>query len=94
MTNWATRLQPTTSWAWREQVETSRSGREQPETSWAARTGVETGWSGRNRPMIYKAPLQDAYRKVHDQDNRIIYILTNSWIEIPWTFWKTRPLVS
>ena len=74
MTNWATRLKPTTSWAWREEVETS--------------------WSGRNRPITYKAPLQDAYRKVHDQDNRIIYILTNSWTEIPWTFWKTRPLVS
>ena len=74
MTNWATRLKPTTSWAWREQVETS--------------------WAWRTRPMIFKAPLQDAYRKVHDQDNRIIYILTNSWTEIPNTFWKTRPLVS
>ena len=94
MTIWAVRDKPTTSWAWREQVETSRSGRDKPETSWASRTEVDTSRAVRNRPIIYKAPLQDAYRIVHDQDDRIVYILTNSWTEIPWTFWKTRPLVS
>ena len=68
--------------------------RDKPNTSWALRTEVETSWAGRLRPTLFKAPLQDAYRKVHDQDNRIIFILTTSWEEIPGTFWKTRPLVS
>ena len=94
MTIWAVRDKPNTSWALRTEVETSWSGREQPNTSWAVRWEVETGWDGRNRPITYKAPLQDAYRIVHDQDDRIVYILTNSWTEIPGTFWKTRPLVS
>ena len=52
--------------------------RDKPNTSWALRTEVETSWNGRNRPITYKAPLQDAYRIVHDQDDRIIYILSNS----------------
>ena len=45
-------------------------------------------------PRVYKSPLQDAYRKVHDQDNRIVDVLTNTGQQIPGTFWKTRPLVS
>ena len=66
--------------------------RNKPNTSWALRTEVETSWAGRLRPILYKAPLQDAYRIVHDQDDRIVYILTNSGTEIPGTFRKTRPV--
>ena len=72
---------------------TQRAAREKPTTSWAWRTPVETGWAGRLSPHAYKAPLQDAYRIVHDQDDKVIYILSNTWTEIPGTFWKTRPLV-
>ena len=71
---------------------TNRATRLKPSTSWAVRAEVETWWSWRTRPMIHKAPLQDAYRIVHDQDDRIIYILSNTWTEIPNTFWKTRPV--
>lgn len=59
-------------------------------TSWSERIKPTTNWEGRKKPEIYMAPLQDAYRIVHDQNNKIIYILTSSGKLIPATFWKTR----
>lgn len=73
---------------------TDWASRTKPETEWATRISYETDWEKRNRPITYEAPLQDAYRIVHDEDDRIIYILSNTWHLIPGTFWKTRPLVS
>ena len=62
-------------------------------TTWTSRTPVTTDWIGRRRPLMYIAPLQDAYRKVHDQNNKIIYILANSGKLIPATFWSERPKI-
>ena len=59
-------------------------------TTWTSRTPVTTDWIGRRRPIQYMAPLQDAYRKVHDQNNNIIYILSNEWKPIVLTNWKVR----
>ena len=67
--------------------------RVKPETSWGARVQPETDRSWRIRPITYKTPLEDAYRKVHDENNEIIYILANSWKLIPATFWGARPKV-
>lgn len=47
-------------------------------TSWTPRATVTTDRVGRRRPIMYIAPLQDAYRKVHDQDNKVIYIISNT----------------
>ena len=46
-------------------------------TTWTARIRPTTNWTGRIKPLIYIAPLQDAYRKVHDQNNEIIYIISS-----------------
>lgn len=62
-------------------------------TTWGERVKPETSWGERVKPMTYKTPLEDAYRKVHDENNEIIYILANSWKLIPATFWGTRPKV-
>lgn len=73
---------------------TTWASRTKPSTEWAGRSQPTTDRDGRNRPIAYEAPLQDAYRIVHDEDDRIIYILSNTGHPIPWTFWKKRPLVS
>lgn len=62
-------------------------------TTWDERVRPETSWGERVRPTTYSTPLEDAYRIVHDEDNRIIYILANSWKLIPATFWGTRPKI-
>lgn len=62
-------------------------------TTWGERVKPETSWGERLKPITYKTPLEDAYRKVHDENNKIIYILANSWKLIPATFWGTRPKV-
>jgi hypothetical protein len=38
-------------------------------------------------------PLEDAYTKVADENDEIIYILANSWKLIPATFWTARPVI-
>lgn len=63
-------------------------------TTWGERVKPETSWGERVKPVTYKTPLEDAYRKVHDENNEIIYILANSWKLIPATFWKTRPILN
>ena len=63
-------------------------------TTWGERVKPETSWGERVKPVTYKTPLEDAYRKVHDENNEIIYILANSWKMIPATFWKTRPVLN
>ena len=63
-------------------------------TTWGERVKPETSWGERVKPVTYKTPLEDAYRKVHDENNEIIYILANSWKLIPATFWKTRPVLN
>lgn len=62
-------------------------------TTWTERAEVSTSWDARNRPTIFIAPLQDAYAIVHDQDDNIIYIISNEGKEIPATFWKARPVL-
>ncbi len=59
-------------------------------TNWSERTKPTTNWNERKKPEIYMAPLQDAYRIVHDQNNKIIYILASSGKLIPATFWNAR----
>jgi hypothetical protein len=72
---------------------TTWSVRTKPTTNWWARTQPETNWWARTRPTTYKTPLQDSYTMVADENDRIIYILANSWTLIPATFWKTRPVI-
>ena len=57
------------------------------------RENVETDWDSRIRPITYMTPLQDAYTIVADEDDEIIYILADSWKEIPATFWQKRPTI-
>ena len=72
---------------------TTWTTRDKPNTRWAARGEVETSWDGRNRPITYMTPLQDAYTEVADEDDEVIYILANSGKLIPATFWKARPQI-
>ena len=46
-------------------------------TTWTVRVQVTTTWDGRKRPEILIEPLQDAYTEVADEDNEIIYIISN-----------------
>ena len=46
-------------------------------TNWSEREKPTSNWSERQKPIIYIAPLQDAYRIVRDEDNEIIYIISN-----------------
>jgi hypothetical protein len=59
-------------------------------TTWTPRAKVNTTWKGRKKPEIYMSPLQDAYRIVHDQNDKIIYILASSGKLMPATFWTAR----
>ena len=72
---------------------TTWSERTRPETSWGERLRPETDWDWRIRPITYMTPLEDAYTKVADEDDKIIFILADQWKLIPATFWKTRPQV-
>lgn len=62
-------------------------------TNWTVRVVVTTDWDGRQRPIYLIAPLQDAYRIVHNEDNEIIYIISTSWKEVPITQWEARPVL-
>ena len=62
-------------------------------TTWSERSKPTTNWSERKKPEIYIAPLQDAYREVCDQDNQVIYIISNTWTVVPATFWQPRPTI-
>jgi hypothetical protein len=46
-------------------------------TTWSERVKPTTNWNERKKPEIYIAPLQDAYRIVHDEKDQIIYIISN-----------------
>ena len=46
-------------------------------TTWQERVKPTTNWNERKKPEIYIAPLQDAYRIVHNEDDKIIYIISN-----------------
>jgi hypothetical protein len=56
---------------------TNWSERTKPTTNWSERTKPTTNWNERKKPEIYIAPLQDAYRIVHNEDDQIIYIISN-----------------
>ena len=64
-----------------------------PTTNWGKRLWVETDWGARSRPVAYITPLEDAYTKVADEDNEIIYIFADTWKIIPATFWRVRPVI-
>jgi hypothetical protein len=46
-------------------------------TTWTVRVQVTTTWVGRKKPEILIEPLQDAYTEVADEDNEIIYIISD-----------------
>ena len=54
---------------------------------------MPTTWTPRNKPTINIAPLQDAYREVCNEDNQVIYIISNTWKTIPLTIWQARPSI-
>lgn len=59
-------------------------------TTWTVRVQVTTTWDGRKKPEILIEPLQDAYTEVADEDNEVIYIMSNEWKAIAMTNWKPR----
>ena len=59
-------------------------------TTWTVRVQVTTTWEGRKKPEILIEPLQDAYTEVADEDNEIIYIISDEWNPIVLTNWKPR----
>lgn len=59
-------------------------------TTWTVRLQVTTTWEGRKKPEILIEPLQDAYTEVADEDNEIIYIISDEWNPIVLTNWKPR----
>lgn len=59
-------------------------------TTWTVRVQVTTTWEGRKKPEILIEPLQDAYTEVADEDNEVIYIISNEWKAIPTTQWTAR----
>ena len=63
-------------------------------TTWSERTTESTSWNPRTKPSIYIAPLQDAYVVVHDEDNEVVYIISNTWQEVVFTAWTTRPVLN
>ena len=62
-------------------------------TTWTERDTVTTSWTARNKPTIFIAPLQDAYREVHNEDDEVIYIISTEWKEIASTVWTARPVL-
>ena len=63
-------------------------------TTLTEREEVTTSWSPRTKPTIYIAPLEwvnDVI--VHDEDDEVIYIISNEWKLIPATFWNPRPVL-
>ena len=62
-------------------------------TTWTERNEVNTNREPRQRPIIYIAPLQDAYRIVHNEDNEIIYIISDTWQAVMMTQWTPRPVL-
>ena len=46
-------------------------------TTWKVRVQVTTTWEGRKKPEILIEPLQDAYTEVADEDNEVIYIISD-----------------
>ena len=64
--------------------------RVKPTTNRWQRVKPTTNWNERKKPEIYMSPLQDAYRIVHDQNDKIIYILASSGKLMPATFWTAR----
>ena len=59
-------------------------------TTWQERVKPTTNWNERKKPEIYIAPLQDAYRIVHNEDDKIIYIISNEWQPVAITKWTAR----
>ena len=59
-------------------------------TTWTVRVQVTTTWEGRKKPEILIEPLQDAYTEVADEDNEIIYIISDEWKPVAMTNWKPR----
>lgn len=59
-------------------------------TTWTVRVQVTTSWDGRKKPEILIEPLQDAYTEVADEDNEVIYIISNEWKAVAITNWTTR----
>ena len=46
-------------------------------TNWSERVKPTTNWNERKKPEILIEPLQDAYTEVADEDNEIIYIISD-----------------
>lgn len=59
-------------------------------TTRTVRVQVTTTWDGRKKPEILIEPLQDAYTEVADEDNEVIYIISNEWKAIAMTNWTPR----
>lgn len=55
------------------------------------RETAQPEWWGRARPIAYMTPLEDEYWVVHDENDEIIYILSNSGKPILATFRTPRP---
>ena len=47
-------------------------------TTWTERSEVSTNREPRKKPVIFIAPLQDAYRIVHNEDDQVIYIISDT----------------
>lgn len=58
------------------------------------RTSVSTTWDERDKPVAYISPLEDAYRIVHDEDDEVIYIYTETGKAVIGTLRTSRPLIS
>ena len=63
-------------------------------TTWTERSEVSTNREPRKKPVIFIAPLQDAYRIVHNEDDQVIYIISDTWQEVNANKWTPRPVLN
>lgn len=73
---------------------TTWTSRTNPTTTRSPRDNETTNREPRKRPSIYIAPLEwvnDVI--VHDEDDEIIYIISNTWKEVIITSWTARPVL-
>ena len=63
-------------------------------TTWTERDEVNTTWTERKQPTIYIAPLEWVNWIVHDEDDEVIYIISDEWNLVGLTNWTPRPVLN
>ena len=72
---------------------TTWTSRTNPTTTRSPRDNETTNREPRKRPSIYIAPLEWVNGIVHDEEDEVIYIISNTREEVVITTWTPRPVL-